>query len=125
MAVGVIAVGLGIREPVGQQAQQARQAIGGAVHGVSQHGQGATQQAQQEFQQRHADVDGQRHQQHPLDLLAVVAGRVPHVALVQVVMQVVVQVVVLVVVSQTLSWPGRPPTATHAIGIPGRRTDPR
>ena len=72
VAVGVVPVRFGIGQAVGEQAQQARKPVGGAVHGIGQHRQGSGEQAQHQLQQGHADVDGQGHQQHPLNLEAVV-----------------------------------------------------
>ena len=66
VAVGVVAVGGGVGEVVGDQPHQAGEAVGGAVHRIGQHRQGAGEQADHQLQQAHAHIHRQGHQQHPL-----------------------------------------------------------
>ena len=75
MAVGMIAIGAWIGELVGDQAGEAREGVGGAVHAIRDHRQGSTHGPHQKLQQRHADVQTQGHHEDPAHLLAVVDHR--------------------------------------------------
>jgi len=75
VTVRMVTVWPGIGQTVGDQTQQAGEAIGGAVHRIGQQGQGAAQQADRQFQQTHGDVHRQGDQQNPLNGPPVVTAK--------------------------------------------------
>ena len=75
MPVGMIAIGPWIGEFVGDQAREAGEGVGGAVHGIRNHRQGSTHHPHQKLQKRHGDVQAQGHHENPANPLAVVDHR--------------------------------------------------